>query len=936
MHILFRSIFIILIFVCSTSAHKLSFTKEEQDYIKNNKTIVGLADNFYPFSIEKNGSKEGITVDILKLISKKSGLKIEFTSNNWPANISSLKNKKIDIITEISYTKERTKYINFTKPYFETALHLYSNKNISTYDGTLLSLKGKKLGLTKNIFYEKEIRKLGLFEIIEFNSFSGQLLALEQNKVDLIIGKFLTSNKISKEKEYTNIKVLDELKINTLNKEDLRFGIHKDNALLFAIVNKTFNEINQNELKEIKEKWLGNYPESVNTTYEGDISLSKKELFYLKNKKVIKMCSNPNYAPIVFLDKTNNMAGIVVDTIKVIEKKLDSSIKIEHIKTSTFEELKKLFEDGICDVMTLDIPQKNQNEYIYTNAYLKYKPVFITRNTEPFIYSLNEIKYKGISKKHNPIAIKILKNQFPGINIIETKTEKEAFEKVSSGEVYSTVSLLPVASYNISKYGLSNLKIAGHGNTDIAFSMSVNKNDEILRSILNKSLNAITQREKAVIFNTWANIQYDTKFDFSKLINIGIIILLIVIFLAYRQLILAKTNKRLNKAKIELEESNLHFQTIFETTIESILISNKDGIIVDCNNMSCFLFGYCKKELIGMKIQKLIKEFNINKELKDNKLNNSNEIEIKRSNGRLIPVLIRNSSIIKNNEPHTVSIALDLSKLKKTQKALETLNKELFLRVNKEVEKNKEKDLKLLQQARHAQMGELISMIAHQWRQPLNAVATTVMNMELQIACNNFDLDDKKDREDFLEFMNSQLSNIEDFIQTLSATIDDFRNFYKPDKESQIASVNGTINKTLAITKALILSKHIDLELNLLSKKTIELYESELLQVFLNIIKNSQDNFEDRDINNPTITINSEDTKDGVIIEILDNGGGINPNIIDNIFDPYFSTKDIKNGTGLGLYMSKTIIDEHHNGKLFVQNLNDGVCFTIELNNKIK
>ena len=312
------------------------------------------------------------------------------------------------------------------------------------------------------------------------------------------------------------------------------------------------------------------------------------------------------------------------------------------------------------------------------------------------------------------------------------------------------------------------------------------------------------------------------------------------------------------------------------------------------------------------------------------------EIILVNKNGAKVQALVRGRNIIKDKEPYRVSIALDVSQLKKTQQALEDLNKELALKVIDEVEKNKSKDLKLLQQARHAQMGELISMIAHQWRQPLNAVAATAMNIQLQISLDQFNLDTKAGQKSFFDFISMKLENIEEFIQSLSMTIEDFRNFYKPDNESKITIISVPVDKALGITKALILSKKIELELHLNSVKKIEIFERELLQVFLNLIKNSQDNFEDRNIQHPTITITSMDTKDGIKVEVYDNGGGINPEIINNIFDPYFSTKNIKNGTGLGLYMSKTIIEEHHNGKLYVKNSRDGVCFTIELHDTIK
>ena len=141
-----------------------------------------------------------------------------------------------------------------------------------------------------------------------------------------------------------------------------------------------------------------------------------------------------------------------------------------------------------------------------------------------------------------------------------------------------------------------------------------------------------------------------------------------------------------------------------------------------------------------------------------------------------------------------------------------------------------------------------------------------------------------------------------------------------------MAKLEAIVKKSLNVISTSLLNDNIDIIFPYNSQKAIELYDSELMQVVLNILKNSLDNFQEKQIKNPYIKISTEDRT----LSISDNGGGIPENIISSVFDPYFSTKDEKNGTGLGLYMSKIIVEEHHNGKLSVHNTEDGVCFTIE------
>ena len=933
-----KSLFLIIfIFLHLADAKDLLLTKKEQNYINNTTVKVALLPNFYPFSFYKNRTLRGYSYNLLKIIAQKSDLKIEFIVDTWPKNFNKFKNEEVHIIDSISFTKERAAYTNFTKPYFEIPLVMYSRINFSDYDGTLQSLRNKRMGITKDVFYSNTVEELDLFDIVHFPSAKEKLNALSSAKVDLIIDSFLSAKKIIKDDKLENLKILDELTFPSLKKEDLRFGVHKNNPILFSILKKSYESLTHLEKSKLKNKWLGVFPKQVQTTYEGEIKLNQEEISYLNRKKIITMCNSHNFAPIEFINEEGIASGISIDTLKLIEKKLNYKVIFKTITTHSTQEAKDFFKKNLCDIRPAAMPTVHKHQHQYTLPYLDYKAVLITRNSEPFISSIDDVKYKGVAYQDDPTIINHIKNIYPGITIIKTETHKDAFAKVSSGEIYSTISNLPMASYYITKYGFSNLKIAGHAQNNLKFSMAINNENKLLTSILNKSLSSITQREKSTIFNKWAHINYSKQIDYSMIINIAIFVAFIIVLLIYRQFILSKNNDKLQKTKDELLESNNHIKAILQSTVESIFITDSNNIIVDCNQMCSTLFGFDKKELLGMNQYDLVHENDIKKIKQKNKTNTQTSYEVNAMNkkGKILPVLVRSSKIIKNNLPHRVSIILDLTELKKTQKALETLNKDLAIKVIQEVDKNKKKDLQLLHQARHAQMGELINMIAHQWRQPLNAIAATIMNIQMQLSLEKFDLSKQNERDNFTIFVNQKLGNMEDFIQTLSVTIDDFRNFYKQDNQIKIESIHTPIKKALGIIKALILSNKIEIIQKLNSKKNIEIFESELLQVFLNVIKNAQDNFEDRQTKNPNITISTKDVKKGVIIEILDNGGGIDSKIIDNIFDPYFSTKNIKNGTGLGLYMSKSIIEQHHKGKFYAVNKKEGVSFCIELHDSL-
>ena len=259
--------------------------------------------------------------------------------------------------------------------------------------------------------------------------------------------------------------------------------------------------------------------------------------------------------------------------------------------------------------------------------------------------------------------------------------------------------------------------------------------------------------------------------------------------------------------------------------------------------------------------------------------------------------------------------------LEKEALKVKDLNENLESKVKEELEKNELKDKQLVQQSRLAQMGEMLSMIAHQWRQPLSVISSTSISLGIKAEF------DQADKETVLKYT----KDISEYSQHLSSTIDDFRNFFKPDKIKELTTYNSIIDAVLRIIEVDIDSHEINLIKNLSCDEIFESYPNELKQVLLNLVKNAQDAIVDNKIKNPYIKISTYKEDEKNILEVLDNAGGIDKNNIDKIFDPYFSTKLAKNGTGIGLYMSKMIIEKHCFGELNVESDKDGAVFKIVL-----
>lgn len=241
--------------------------------------------------------------------------------------------------------------------------------------------------------------------------------------------------------------------------------------------------------------------------------------------------------------------------------------------------------------------------------------------------------------------------------------------------------------------------------------------------------------------------------------------------------------------------------------------------------------------------------------------------------------------------------------------------------IHRREEELKKKDDLILLQSRQASMGELIGMIAHQWRQPITGIGMAVNNMLLDI---DMELVDETKFENNLHLINDQ-------IVFLNNTIDDFRNFFRPNKSRECGTVEESLDRTLRIIGKSLESNHIHIDKAYQALAVIPVYRNELIQVFLNLLKNAQDAFKEKQTHSPLITIKTAIRDSSVEIEITDNAGGIPQEAVPKIFEPYFSTKSAASGTGLGLHMSRIIIEEHHHGSISASNANDGACFRIHL-----
>nr|WP_321267323.1 ABC transporter substrate-binding protein [uncultured Sulfurimonas sp.] len=542
--------------------------------------------------------------------------------------------------------------------------------------------------------------------------------------------------------------------------------------------------------------------------------LTAKEQNYLREKKEISICVLPSSLPYSGI-KNEKVVGIGAEILDIATSYISTPFKLVH--TDSWKESLLKAKNGECDLLPIleDVPSRR--EYLnFTTPYFEDSLAIVTNDSQNYILDIDSILDKEFSIVEGYSYIETLREKYPHIKLNIVPTRKDGFLGVQSGKYYGHIDLMMTAAYYMQNYSRVNLKIAGVFEDKVKISFGIKKSDKVLFSIFEKIAHNLKPKEIQNILNKWVSINYTNEYNYKYIKRILVFIFVVGLVFFYRQYLLKKKNKELEKLQKELVE----------------------------------------------------------------------------------------------------------------------LNKSLEYKVKDAVNEIVKKDAYMLHQSRLVQMGEMLSMIAHQWKQPLSSISTMQIAIRMSIELEKYDLNDKKQRDEFIEFLFKKLDKIGAYTQNLSQIISDFSDFYKPNKESQTMRLDSVIVKACHLVEDSMIMNNIVISLNLHSQALVDLHENEFMQVILNILNNAKDQLIDKNIENPIIKLLSYDADKEIVLKISDNAGGIDEYTMPLVFDPYFSTKLDKNGTGLGLYMSKNIIEDYHNGSISVENDAKGAVFIIRIKAK--
>ncbi|MFA7092769.1 MAG: transporter substrate-binding domain-containing protein, partial [Arcobacteraceae bacterium] len=627
---------------------------------------------------------------------------------------------------------------------------------------------------------------------------------------------------------------------------------------------------------------------------------------YLKNNNTFNVCVLDNLFPIDGINE-GKLTGISGDVLNKIAQQF--GLVLKPIQSKSFKEHVENIRQNKCDILTITAEDgyKQFGNMKRSQFYLDSNLVIVTKVDKPFMDTSGTLLNKKFITKY-AIAKKYLSALYPNINVEINENIDAVIKKLENDEIDGYITDNITVDRVIQTFGYGKYKISGFlGNEKpIRGAFGVIDSKPELVEILNIGIESFSQKELKEIKENWKVTRYSTIVDTDLVLKLIVGFLFIFSIVAIVVFILKRHNKELNEW--------------LDSTIEGIAIF-ENGRLIKANKQLLSIFGYKELSEIYLKtyfdfvIRQQHKE--ITKRLQNNQ--EPYELTFIKKDGTLFDGLIKGRNIRGTNK--RISTIIDISELKNAQKELKELNTHLEEKVRQEIAKNEHQQTIMFQQSKLAEMGSILNMIAHQWRQPLNNISLIV---------NTIIIKQKKGILD-LNALTQYKQDFQKQINYLSNTINDFQNFFKPKKEKEYFKIYEVVMNTYSLLKPIFEKNHIVFSSNI--DATIEYfgYKNELAQVLLNIFNNSKDALWENHISNKLLRVELTQTPENLMLILQDNGGGVEKSNLEKIFEPYFSTKNEKNGTGLGLYISKIIINDHFKGDISARNCNEGLEISITI-----
>jgi len=580
-----------------TSASTI-LSEAEQLYVKNHpKASIAVMRKFVPFSYEEDSVFKGFVNDMLNLISEKTNLQFERKVDSWSHNLERFKAKETDIIADISYKKEREYFTLYTKPYYTVPTVIFVRDDFGEYKG-LENLKGKKIGILKDIYFASELRESIDAELIEFDSYEAHVKALAYGQIDVLIQNLSVVNFVIRKFNLVNIKPIGELDLPGIGREDLRLGVIPEKPELYAILKKGLAAIDSDEWQTLASRWIGVKLENGKEEDTKRIKFTPEEQAYINQKKIIKFCVDPHWMPFESIDLNGELQGIMKYYILLFQK--ISGLAFELLPTQSWKQTMEYAKARKCDLIGEISETPERKKFLnFTDPYIDIPQVVATKHDKHFINDITDILDQTLGALDGYAIVEVLTQKYPDIKIKTFKTLDSGLIALSNGEIYGFIDFLSSIVFGIQKNGFTDLKVAGKISEKILLSVGTRNDEPLLAEIMDKIVKDIEPDEHKEILNRWNIVKVQKWIDYTLIwwILIGVTIMMLIVFFWLRRM--AIMNRKIKHAMAIAETA---------TKAKSEFLANMSHEIRTPMNAIIGLSGLALKNEIPPKISDYLKK----------------------------------------------------------------------------------------------------------------------------------------------------------------------------------------------------------------------------------------------------------------------------------------------------------------------------------------
>lgn len=884
-----------------------------------------------PFSfLNAEGQPTGMFVDLWRLWAQKTGQSIQFRPTSWKDTLSSLRKGDADIHAGLFSTAERAQWLNFSQPFYEAGASVFA---LSTHalPESLSEFTRQKVGAVAGSYHEHYLQqRYPELQVESFPSTEDLIYAAKYGRITafLAVPQFtsLLLNQLGLSGEFQGIEEPDCT-------QKFHAGILRGNQELLSLVDKGLNAISTRELMTIEARWIADPKLRYYQSHLEDIRLTAAEERWLQHHRTIRFSAGRDAPPLSYRDQEGNLQGMLSDYTQLIHDRTGLRIEpllfpveqmLEHAKNRTI--------DVFCGVQT---PER-QTYMLFTRPILALPLVIINRQETPFISDLHDLTGKTIAVVKRGALHEHLRRDYPDLQFALAENELEALTLVSLGQADAYIGNLVGASYLIRTRKITNLKVAApSGYPDIQLRYAVRDDWPELMSILDKIIDSTTQQTHDMIFQKWVAIRYEYAIDWQLVrFWFGIIGGLVAIVLGLTLFWNRRLTREITERK-RAEEEMAHLRNILShivNSMPSILIGiNRRFHITQWNREAEKYTGIPLKEAIGRPFTELLPQFR--------------------------PIYDTTQHVMQALQPHKVEkmpwkdgeerAYFDIMVYPLITDEVEGA----VIRID-DVTDRVHLEERMIQTEKMTSLGGLAAGMAHEINNPLGIILQSIQNTFRRLAVDHTKNQevalhcglDLEHLQRYLEQRNilQYLDGIREAALRASKIVKNMLSFSRPGPSLKtLTNLHHILDATidLAANDYDLKKKYDFRHIEIIRRYDPTLPEipcviTEIEQVFLNLLKNAAQAISERHEAHhlPQIIITTSQEARWITVSIEDNGIGIVDTSRKHLFDPFYTTKTVGDGAGLGLSVSYFIITNNHQGKIAVESeIGKGTKFTIHL-----